>query len=155
MVYRRLQLAFMLAAGLVLAGCGEDEQQASRAASGESSSVSVDGRWYTESQVTMGRGVFRNNCAACHGGMGQGGANWRQRDASGNFPPPPLNGSGHTWHHPYGMLADIITNGGQQNMPAFGPRLSDEEIEAVLAYVMSMWPEKVYETWAEQVNNRS
>lgn len=110
--------------------------------------------WYTTEQVRLGRQVFKQNCASCHGGMAQGAPNWRERGPDGNFPPPPLNGSGHTWHHPFPMLRDIITDGGQQNMPAFGDRLSDKEIEAVLAFVNSLWPDRVYETWVTQVNDR-
>ena len=32
-------------------------------------------------------------------------------------------------------------------MPAFGATLSDEEIDAVLAYVQSLWSDEIYRAW--------
>lgn len=71
------------------------------------------------------------------------------------MPAPPLNGDGHTWHHPDGHLYRIVQQGGkiqedpvlQPNfksaMPAFGAQLSHEEIIAVITYVKSLWKDKV------------
>ena len=66
------------------------------------------------------------------------------------FRPPPLNGSAHTWHHPFEVLARQIkfgAPGGAGKMPPFQGRLTDEEIINVLAWVQSLWPDEIYAQW--------
>ncbi|MER1941859.1 cytochrome c [Castellaniella sp. FW104-16D08] len=102
--------------------------------------------------VTLGRQIYANNCAACHGAQLKGQANWRIRQANGRLPAPPHDKTGHTWHHPDTVLIDIIKNGlvpGKtappgyvSDMPAYGNSLSDPDIAAVLAYIKSSWPPK-------------
>lgn len=54
----------------------------------------------TSEQIEAGKTVFSENCEVCHGARSRGLVrNWRQRDENGNLPPPPLNGTAHTWHH--------------------------------------------------------
>lgn len=133
-------LLLAIAIALALAGCSEE----SGVPAGQPSADSE--------QVRRGAQVFEQNCAVCHGERAQGAENWRQRDENGRFPPPPLNGTAHTWHHPYAQLRDIIENGtGAQggNMPAWEDTLSDEEIDAVIAWFQSLWSEEVYEAWVE------
>lgn len=101
-------------------------------------------------KVTLGGRLYRQNCAECHGNSGEGDPNWRQRDAEGLFPPPPLNGTGHAWHHPRKMLHHVIANGspgGQGRMPAWRDKLSDEEIDAIISWFQSKWPDQVYAAW--------
>lgn len=101
-------------------------------------------------QVATGRRVYESQCASCHGAQLEGQPNWRQRLPNGRFPAPPHDASGHTWHHPDALLLDIIKRGigphappgYQSDMPAFGDRLTDDEIAAVLAYIKSTWPEE-------------
>ena len=48
----------------------------------------------------LGAKIFNNNCLACHGQNASGPkGDWREKLADGSYPPPPLNGSAHTWHH--------------------------------------------------------
>jgi mono/diheme cytochrome c family protein len=92
--------------------------------------------------LAAGEALYVANCAACHGVEGQGQPNWQQPNADGQFPPPPHDSSGHTWHHPDALLLEIIAEGGQMpdsGMPAFKDKLSPEEMEAVLAYIKSFW----------------
>lgn len=108
-------------------------------------------------QVRRGADLFEKNCAVCHGKQGQGGANWRQRDASGKFPPPPLNGTGHAWHHPMKILRYVIKNGspgGQGNMPAWKDKLSDAQIDDIIAWMQAQWPDQAYQAWY-QINQRA
>jgi mono/diheme cytochrome c family protein len=65
------------------------------------------------------------------------------------MPAPPHDASGHTWHHTdqelfritkFGMSAIVPSY--ESDMPAFGHVLTDEEIEAVLAFIKSTWPER-------------
>lgn len=99
-------------------------------------------------QLATGRAVYAEHCAACHGDEGQGEPNWRVRKANGKLPAPPLNGDGHTWHHPDPQLRAIITQGiaamvpedYASDMQGFGDRLSAAEIDAVLAHIKTWWP---------------
>lgn len=109
-------------------------------------------------QVTaLGRRVYAQHCAACHGAKLEGQPNWRQRDASGLMPAPPHDESGHTWHHPDDVLFRITKHGvgkvaGMDNyrsaMPVYDGVLSDEEIVAVLSWIKSQWPSEVRERQA-------
>lgn len=98
-------------------------------------------------EVAVGRQVYLQNCAACHGANAQGAPDWTKPDARGNLPPPPHDDTGHTWRHGDAELAGIIRNGQRDvfnktpelTMPAFEGRLGDEEIEAVIAYLKSLW----------------
>ena len=110
-------------------------------------------RWYTEDQVARGADLFARNCASCHGSKGEGDKNWKTPDAKGVYPPPPINGNGHAWHHDLALLRGTVKNGGKPVggvMPAFGDKLSDEEVDAVLAWVQSQWPEEIYRKWASR-----
>jgi len=96
----------------------------------------------------LGAEVYQANCATCHGVGGAGEPNWQSRQADGTLPAPPHDASGHTWHHPDAVLLDIIRRGGEavyggpglrSGMPAFGGQLTAEEIDAVLAYIKTLW----------------
>lgn len=103
-------------------------------------------------QLALGEQVFRQHCVACHGNEAQGDANWRKRDADGHYPAPPLNGTGHAWHHSTEALIDVIRDGspaGQGKMPAWAGKLSEREIAAVVAWFQSRWPQPVYDAWYE------
>ncbi|MDX1513549.1 MAG: cytochrome c [Gammaproteobacteria bacterium] len=110
-------------------------------------------RWYTTAQVERGAVLFQANCAGCHGDRAQGlAADWKQRGADGAFPPPPLNGTAHAWHHPRSVLVRSIKTGGIPlggKMPGFEGRLGDEEILAVIAYFQSFWSDEIYARWLE------
>ena len=47
--------------------------------------------------LDLGRAVYADNCASCHGVALEGQANWQQRDADGYLPAPPHDETGHTW----------------------------------------------------------
>ena len=114
----------------------------------------IEGRWYSASQLALGKKVFSDNCQVCHGAEGQGLAeDWRQPLADGSYPPPPLNGTAHTWHHPISSLLRTITDGGLQyggKMPAFGDKLSDAEKTALIARIHDWWPREIYDQWIER-----
>lgn len=105
----------------------------------------------TNEQIEVGKVVFTENCQVCHGARARGLVrDWRTRGADGALPPPPLNGTAHAWHHDQDTLLKTINLGGKPQggaMPAFKNILSDEEKLAVLAYVVSLWPEEIYEAW--------
>ena len=107
----------------------------------------------TIEDAPSGRVVFATNCAVCHGVGGEGQPDWRVKKEDGTLPSPPLNGDGHTWHHADGLLYRIVSQGGKifedpnnpsfkSGMPAFGDRLSHEEIIAAFTYIKSLWGDK-------------
>lgn len=108
-------------------------------------------------QVAAGKRVYAGQCAVCHGAELEGQPNWRQRLPNGKFPAPPHDATGHTWHHPDALLFDIVKRGiqphappgYQSDMPAFGDRLNDADIAAVLAYIKSTWPQEIRERQAQ------
>lgn len=100
--------------------------------------------------VIHGAKKYSKNCASCHGPLGQGAVNWHEPDKNGNYPPPPLNGTGHAWHHSKEVLTMVIKQGGKPMggvMPAFGSKLSDSDINSIIAWLQSHWPEKILNTW--------
>ncbi len=108
-------------------------------------------------QLALGRTLYDEACAACHGAELEGQPNWRQRDSDGLLPAPPHDETGHTWHHPDRQLFEITKWGTaalvgadyQTAMGPFGEVLSDDEIWAVLAYIKSRWPENIRARQAE------
>ena len=116
-------------------------------------------RWYGHEQVERGALVYAQICAVCHGQNGEGTEKWRERTDEGKFPPPPIDGTGHAWHHPIKVLGSQIkfgAPGGLGTMPGFADRLSDEQIVDVIAWLQDKWPDKVYAAWVEiELRSRS
>ena len=107
----------------------------------------------TESKLLIERGkiAYQNNCVSCHMVDLSGAKDWKGFDEDGHRKAPPLNGTGHTWHHDdetlhaiikYGLL-DLVKNY-EGKMMGFGNNLSDKDIDSVLAYIKSFWPEDKY-----------
>lgn len=107
--------------------------------------------------IAQGREVYARYCASCHGERLEGQPDWRTRRADGRMPAPPHDATGHTWHHPSGVLFTIVKDGVQayappgyqSDMPAFRGVLADAQIRAVLAYIASNWPEAIRARQAE------
>ena len=101
----------------------------------------------SNSMASLGESVYEKNCIGCHGPNGQGLAeDWKVKDANGNYPPPPLNGTAHTWHHSPEQLLYTINKGGTEmggQMPAFEKRLSKEEKQALIDYMYNLWPKEI------------
>ncbi|MEH6579158.1 MAG: cytochrome c [Amphritea sp.] len=135
----RTAIKFLVTAGLVifLTACGNSEPK-------------VEGRWYTQTQVDQGKQLFLANCAQCHGAAAQGTADWQTVQADGNYPPPPLNGTAHTWHHKLKGLKTTLKTGGAPyggTMPGFADKLSDDQQDAVISFFQSKWNDKIYQAW--------
>lgn len=127
---------------------------ASLSACSEEAATLVDGaRWYSDSQQASGAEVFASNCAQCHGNEAQGlTSDWQQKLEDGSFPPPPLNGSAHAWHHPESVLMQVIDDGGAAfggKMPAFVNVLQQEEKLSAIAYFQSFWSDEIYQQWVK------
>ena len=75
--------------------------------------------------VELGKSVYVQNCASCHGVKLEGQKDWMSRLPDGLMPAPPHDETGHTWHHSdkylfmitkYG-IEDIIGQNYANNMP--------------------------------------
>ena len=131
----------VLASLLLIIGCSEQEAVSSN-----------DTRWYSPEHVALGERVFQTHCASCHGARAEATPEWREPGLDGNYPPPPLNGSAHAWHHSLGVLKQTIADGGVPLggvMPAFGDVLSDQEQLAAIAYFQSFWADQIYARWRQ------
>ena len=99
------------------------------------------------SSAQVGQVTFEQNCVSCHGKDGEGIVkDWKKRQADGSYPAPPVNGSAHAWHHSPKTLLSTINNGGAKlggQMPAFKDQLSEEEKQALLDYMYSLWPKDI------------
>jgi len=106
------------------------------------------------SNTQLGQVTFEKNCASCHGKDGEGIVkDWKKRQADGSYPAPPVNGSAHAWHHSPKTLLSTINNGGAKlggQMPAFKDQLSEEEKQALLDYMYSLWPKDIQAKYSAQ-----
>jgi mono/diheme cytochrome c family protein len=101
----------LVVAALALAGCGGDDGPPAKPPQ-----EVVDA-----GNPAQGREVFAGNCAACHGGRGEGGTG------------PALAGES-AYTDPEAVVDQIRDGGG--GMPAFGDRLSEQELADVSAFVV-------------------
>lgn len=128
---------------LILTGCsGQKEQSADQK------------RWYTKQMIQDGESLYLKHCASCHGQKGEGTIlPWNEKMRDGRFPPPPLNDDAHAWHHPLKALHFTIAYGGKPTggvMPGFKDKLSEKEIDAVIAHFQNFWTDPYYEAWLKR-----
>ena len=70
-------------------------------------------------------------------------------DEDGHRRAPPLNGTGHTWHHSPAQLFHVIKYGFKKSNPDYEGKmlgndaLSDEDVWSILEFIKSTWPEKI------------
>ena len=101
----------------------------------------------------LGKEIYQANCASCHQPNLSGQVGWKDKlDADGHRLAPPMNGTGHTWHHDDKTLFYIIKYGLAKLVPkyegkmmGFGDQLNDQEIKSVLAYIKSFWTDDKYQ----------
>jgi len=109
-------------------------------------------------KVQRGKIVYQTNCANCHGQNGESKPGWRKKGPDGKYPPPPLNGDAHTWHHSTDTLTKTIREGSPPeigNMPGWGNKLTDEEIDDVIVWITSIWPAEIYGIWYKEIERKS
>ncbi len=112
-----------------------------------------ESRWYTQSQVEVGKVIYKKHCSSCHGKNAEATANWRQPLADDTYPAPPLNGTAHTWHHRLSALKKTISFGGIRwggTMPGFKEYLSEKDQEAVIAFFQNKWSDEIYQAWLKR-----
>ena len=109
-----------------------------------------------EQIIYEGKVIYLANCATCHGVNLQGNPNWRSgTDKDGQRLPPPLNGTGHTWHHSPEPLFQIIKYGlkiydeNYEGKMVGNENLTNKEIYSLLEYIKSVWPEELRTNYTE------
>jgi mono/diheme cytochrome c family protein len=110
--------------------------------------------------ISLGEEVYAQQCASCHGENLEGEADWMSRNPDDSFRAPPHDASGHTWHHSDRVLREATLQGGARlgefgtsDMPVFAEILSEREVDAVLAYIKSTWPDEIRALQWEQTLN--
>jgi mono/diheme cytochrome c family protein len=107
--------------------------------------------WFSSpsEEIALGQALYAKHCASCHGKELEGQPNWMERLPSDRMPAPPHDATGHTWHHADSDLflitkkgVEAIVPGYESDMPPFEAVLSDDEINAILAYIKSTWPQR-------------
>ncbi len=99
-------------------------------------------------RLTRGARLYQEHCAQCHGPEAQGHPDWQNPQV---VAAPPLDGNGNVWKRSKKELVAIIKKGvarsGTPVMPGWQGRLSDQEIEDVIAWFQALWPMDVYDRW--------
>jgi len=141
-----VSIAFLVLVLPVHSGVLADESKPAAAGKAGERGISFE-------QFVSGGKLFRKNCATCHGELGQGSPNWQRRGPDGKYPAPPLNGTGHTWHHSVSALTRTIRDGTLYiggSMPPWKEKLSDKEIADILGWIILQWPDEIYNVWRQQ-----
>ncbi len=95
---------------------------AASACSGEPPEVPIGTDGQADEVLVLGRSVYGARCANCHGAEGDGGTG-----------PKVSNGEATVSYPVVQDQIEVVTNG-SRGMPAFGVRLSEDEIVAVVRY---------------------
>ena len=100
--------------------------------------------------IFKGMELYRSNCASCHMGNLSGNPDWKSGvDDDGQRLPPPLNGTGHTWHHSPEQLFQVIRYGFKKFDPNYKGKmlgnddLSENDVWSILEYIKSVWPKEI------------
>ncbi len=89
---------------------------------------------YTTTVIARGEFFYATNCVQCHGSRGRGDG-----PSAASLPIKPANLAEHTAHHRPGDLFWWISHGiSNTPMPAFSPRLDDEELWALVQYLRAL-----------------
>ena len=86
-------------------------------------------------QLERGRTVFMQNCARCHGADGRA-----QTDLGQLYDAKDLTDAGwwRAEHITDRRLINSVTNGKKGGMPAYGKKLSRDDITAVVAFIKTL-----------------
>jgi mono/diheme cytochrome c family protein len=143
---------YLMATVFVLAACNESPSPAKPGTAGPGTEPAAAPHGLDARLVARGGQLYQTYCAVCHGANAEGAPNWHQKGPDGKLPPPPLDAGGHAWHHPKVALIRTIKDGTLKlggGMPPWKDTLSDDDIEAVIAWFQSRWPAEVYRSWTQ------
>jgi mono/diheme cytochrome c family protein len=97
--------------------------------------------------VQRGAELYDTYCLACHrtDGVGEPVAPWSIRRPD-FIEAMPLNETSHAWHHGDEQLMVIILDGtprSKTRMPVFRGALSEEHVSDLIAYMKSLWSDRI------------
>ncbi|MDH5752643.1 MAG: cytochrome c [Deltaproteobacteria bacterium] len=109
--------------------------------------------------IAFGEKIYIENCLGCHGPKAVG--QMPDKPDGGIFNEvvvlaPALNGERHSFKHPMEMLFDVIKYGSMYPgtpMISWDGKLSDTEIHSVIAYLYSLWPDKIKQNYLKSIAN--
>ena len=109
-------------------------------------------------QVNLGRGLYQQHCAYCHGANREG----QSAEATSGKMAPALDQTGQIVKATDRAVFEIVKYGGQpfappgakSQMPGYEFTLSNAQIWAVLAFLKNRWPEPVRDAQA-QINAKA
>ena len=103
-----------------------------------------------EFSIDNGEILYQKNCSSCHMKNLSGHPKWQNElDTDGHRQAPPLNGTGHTWHHAPKDLFQTIRYGYKKIDPNYkgkmigNENLTDDEVWSILNYIKSVWPDNI------------
>ena len=79
-----------------------------------------------------GAAVFGSKCVLCHGKKGEGQPNWKAKGQ------PDLTTAEWQSSHTDAQIAEVIKNGKGKFMPPFKAKLSDDDVNAVVAHIRAL-----------------
>jgi mono/diheme cytochrome c family protein len=96
----------------------------------------------TPDAVARGEELYVTYCIACHGvnGVGENPADKYAQNEYG-FIAPPMDDTGHAWHHTDEQLIRMILEGSQRNprMAAWKHGLTEDDANDLVEYIKSLW----------------
>lgn len=95
-------------------------------------------------EAVRGKELYLQNCARCHGGDGRGDTPLGKRLQASDLTDPTWQ-----WETSDQRIAEIITNG-EERMPAFGRKLSVEDVALVVAHVRTLRAKRPHATASNQ-----
>lgn len=148
---RIFRTSFVVLAVVALTACGREEPSAPAPVAGPEAGAA---RIVDPDSIARGALLFAEHCAQCHGPKGQGHPDWNTPSDGSFAAAPPLNGTGNDWKRSRAELLGIIKNGikrpdGVAVMPAWKGRVTEQDMQDVMAWFQSLWPADVYARWRE------
>lgn len=114
--------------------------------------VDLEGLSPEARQLVIGERVYNSSCTACHKPNMAGQDDWKIPFADGSLKAPPLDETGLLVSYTDDEIEQKIRLGANSlneemrslsNMPSYDTILSDDEIDAVIAFIKSRWPDEV------------
>lgn len=152
------RILILISSIIVIAGCEEATQSETRTLK-DILNLNTERvvRNFDPAQIKRGESVFQANCENCHGKNAEGTTDWRKPNVDGRFPPPPLNGTAHAWHHSTAVLKKTILKGGPpeiSSMPPWEGILTEQQVDDVVVWIKSLWPDEIYAMWYQNFEDK-